>query len=165
MARAWAVASLVWPFLLVKLVTSVANSMARSTQPVILKQLGADEAMLGSIMSAQFIFGGAANAVLLLSFGATLRRGSTPMIERFARLQEPDLSLPKQAWCRTWTKIWCAFFIANGAIAAGLARYADVEAWAFYNGLLAYALIGSLLALEWTLRRARFRDAPRRDGA
>jgi uncharacterized membrane protein len=107
----------------------------------------------------------AANAVLLLSFGATLRRGSTPMIERFARLQEPDLSLPKQAWCRTWTKIWCAFFIANGAIAAGLARYADVEAWAFYNGLLAYALIGGLLALEWTLRRARFRDAPRRDGA
>lgn len=106
----------------------------------------------------------AANAVLLLSFGVTLRRGSEPMVERFARLQEPDLTAPKQAWCRLWTKIWCGFFLANGAIAAGLARYADVEAWAFYNGLLAYALIGGLLALEWALRRARFRDAPRRDG-
>jgi len=107
----------------------------------------------------------AANAVLLLSFGLTLRRGSTPMIERFARLQEPDLSPPKQAWCRTWTKVWCGFFVANGAIAAWLERYADLESWAFYNGLLAYALIGSLLALEWLLRRARFRDAPRDDAS
>ena len=107
----------------------------------------------------------AANAVLLLSFGLTLRRGSTPMIERFARLQEPDLSPPKQAWCRTWTKVWCSFFVANGATAAWLARYADLESWAFYNGLLAYALIGGLLALEWLLRRARFRGAPRDDAS
>ena len=41
------------------------------------------------------------------------------------------------------------------ATAAALARYADLESWAFYNGLLAYALIGSLFALEWLLRRAR----------
>ena len=63
----------------------------------------------------------AANAVLLVSFGVTLRAGSRPMIERFARLQEPDLSPPKQAWCRMWTWIWCAFFVANGAAAAALA--------------------------------------------
>ena len=85
----------------------------------------------------------AANAVLLVSFGVTLRKGSVPMIERFARLQEPDLSAPKQTWCRLWTKIWCGFFVANGATAAALARYADLESWAFYNGLLAYAEVAA----------------------
>ena len=30
--------------------------------------------------------------------------------------------------------------------------------WAFYNGLLAYALIGCLFAIEWLLRRVRFPD-------
>ncbi|MEC7726399.1 MAG: hypothetical protein VYD05_12845 [Planctomycetota bacterium] len=103
----------------------------------------------------------AANAVLLASFGVTLRRRSMPMIERFARLQEATLSDQQRAWCRLWTKIWCAFFATNGATAALLAAYGDLAAWAFYNGLLAYALIGALFALEWTLRRRRFPTPPR----
>jgi len=98
----------------------------------------------------------ATNAVLLASFGATLRRGSAPMIERFARLQGPELDDAKQAWCRLWTRLWCGFFVANGATAAWLALAGDLEAWAFFNGLVAYALIGCMLALEWSLRRARF---------
>ncbi len=120
--------------------------------------------ILGVLVVAAILDGGelilatpvAANAVLLLSFGATLRSGSASMIERFARLQEPDLSESKQAWCRLWTKLWCGFFVANGAIAAALALAGDVEAWALYNGLFAYALIGGMFALEWTLRRVRF---------
>jgi uncharacterized membrane protein len=104
----------------------------------------------------------AANLVLLVSFGVTLRSGSRPMIERFARLQEKDLSPPKQAWCRLWTWLWCAFFVLNGATAAALALFADMKWWALYNGLLAYALIGCMFAIEWTLRRARFGDARRR---
>ena len=103
----------------------------------------------------------AANAVLLLSFGLTLRAGSAPMIERFARLQEPTLSAAQRSWCRRWTKIWCGFFVSNGATAALLAAYADLSWWAFYNGLLAYALIGALFALEWSLRRRRFPKPPR----
>jgi len=50
----------------VKLITSTANSMASSTQNLILKnQLGFAEADLGFFMSAQFAFGAVANAVLL----------------------------------------------------------------------------------------------------
>ena len=107
----------------------------------------------------------AANVVLLISFCATLRRGSVPMIERFARLQEPDLDEPKQAWCRAWTKIWCAFFVANGAVALALAALADLRTWALYNGGIAYALIGALFALEWLLRRRRFPDLRARRAA
>jgi MFS family permease len=57
--------SLVWIFLFVKLTTSISNSMARSSQPLILKSLGADESMMGTVMAVQFGFGGFACAFLL----------------------------------------------------------------------------------------------------
>jgi uncharacterized membrane protein len=98
----------------------------------------------------------AMNGVLLLGFAATLRRGSVPMIERFARLQVAELTPPQQAWCRHWTVIWCAFFVLNGATALLLALVAPLAWWTLYNGLLAYALIGILLLTEWLLRRRRF---------
>lgn len=111
----------------------------------------------------------AANVVLLIAFGSTLRRGTTvnrdnreqpvmPMIERFARLQNKDLSPDKQAWCRMWTWLWCAFFIANGTTALLFAMWATMKWWALYNGLLCYGLIGIMFATEWLLRRRRFPD-------
>lgn len=98
----------------------------------------------------------ATNFVLLLSFGATLRHGSMPMIERFARMQEHDLTAEQQSWCRTWTKIWCAFFVANGTTGLLLAMWAPMKWWALYNGLICYTLIGALFTIEWLLRRRRF---------
>lgn len=98
----------------------------------------------------------AINTLMLLAFGSTLRRGGTPMVERFARLQVPDLDGEQRAWCRLWTKLWSTFFAVNGAIAALLAVAAPLAWWAFYNGLLAYALLGAMFAAEWTLRRRRF---------
>jgi len=60
------VLSLAGPLLMTKVVTGIANNMARSVQSVILKNdLGFDEAMMGSMMSGQFAFGGIANAFLL----------------------------------------------------------------------------------------------------
>jgi len=56
--RVMIVLSLVWLFLFVKIVTSIANSMARSAQPVILKRLGIKEDGMGAVMSFQFAFGG-----------------------------------------------------------------------------------------------------------
>ena len=77
--------------------------------------------------------------------------------------QEKELDAPKQAWCRMWTWIWCAFFVANGTTAALLAVFADIKWWALYNGLLCYALIGGLFASEWLLRRVRFPDIRKDD--
>ena len=56
------------------------------------------------------------NAVLLATFAETLRRGQTPIIERFARLVEKELTGEKRAHCRRWTAHWCGFFALNGAI-------------------------------------------------
>jgi uncharacterized membrane protein len=102
----------------------------------------------------------AINATLLTAFASSLRRGATPFVERFARLQETHLTDEQVAWCRRWTAIWCAFFATNGSIAVLLAWLAPLAWWAFYNGFLAYILIGTLIALEWILRVRRFpRDA------
>lgn len=96
------------------------------------------------------------SASLLLTFGVTLRRGSTPLIERFARLQEPDLSADEVRWCRSWTVVWCLFFVVNGLTALTLAIAAPPSWWAAYSGGLAYVLIGALAAVEYVARKARF---------
>lgn len=97
------------------------------------------------------------SAALLVAFGASLR-GEMPMVERFARLQDPDLTPVKQEHCRRVTMIWCVFFVFNGASAALLALFAPVSWWATYTGGVAYALMGLLFAGEYIVRKARFRE-------
>lgn len=96
------------------------------------------------------------NVALLVGFGSTLRPGSQPMIERFARLQEEHLNAEQVAWCRLWTRLWCGFFVANGATALVLALAAPLSWWAAYTGVIAYVLSGLMLGIEWILRRQRF---------
>jgi uncharacterized membrane protein len=99
------------------------------------------------------------NVGLLATFGSTLRWGP-PMIERFARLQEPDLSTAKVNWCRMWTWIWCGFFLLNAAAAAALAFMAPLKWWTLYNGLMAYGLIALMFAVEFVLRYLKFGRGP-----
>ncbi len=102
------------------------------------------------------------NALMLFTFGETLREGQVPIVERFARLVEKDLSPEKQAHCRRWTKLWCAFFVANGAAALALGLAAPLSWWTTYNGGIAYGLMGLMFAGEYVLRKATLRDdAPR----
>lgn len=103
------------------------------------------------------------NLVLLATFGETLRAGQTPIIERFARLAEPELSDAKKAHCRSWTQRWCVFFALNAAVALALGLFATPFVWAAYNGGIAYALIGVMFAIEYVSRKARFRDDPARN--
>lgn len=92
------------------------------------------------------------NAALLALFGASLLRGPS-LVERLARLREPDLPPAAVRYTRRVTQIWCVFFIVNGSIAALTALYADTATWALYNGLVAYLLIGALFAGEWCVRQ------------
>lgn len=98
------------------------------------------------------------NVVLLATFGASLAPGAMPMIERFARMRAPDLDAARQAHCRQFTWVWSVFFVVNGATAAGLAVAAPLAWWATYTGLVAYGLMGLLFALEYVVRKARFRE-------
>ena len=87
------------------------------------------------------------NLGLLIAFGATLVRGPS-MIEKFARLGNPDL--PPGAVRHTWrvTQVWCVFFALNGAFSAYTALYWSRANWSLYNGAIAYGLIGVLLVAE-----------------
>lgn len=92
------------------------------------------------------------NVILLAVFAWSLRQPQT-VIERLARLREPELPPEGVAYTRRVTQVWCVFFMANGALAAVTVVHGDMQVWTLYNGLLSYALMGMLLAGEWLVRR------------
>jgi uncharacterized membrane protein len=91
------------------------------------------------------------NAVLLAVFGASLLRPPT-VIERLARLARPDLPPAAIPYVTRVTQVWCVFFVVNGAVALWTAMAASDAAWALYNGVIAYVLIGALLLGERVVR-------------
>lgn len=95
------------------------------------------------------------NLLLLYVFARSLRTGPS-IVERFARLHEPDLDAQGVRYTRAVTKVWVAFFAVNGVVACWLALFGSWIAWASYSGAIAYLLAGLLFAGEW-LVRARIR--------
>lgn len=75
------------------------------------------------------------------------------MVERFARLREPDLSSDGQRYTRRVTQVWTVFLVINTAIAAATAIWGTLEQWTLWNGLIAYLLMGGLFMGEIVLRR------------
>jgi uncharacterized membrane protein len=96
------------------------------------------------------------NAVLLLHFASSLR-GPMPVIERLARLEQPELSPSEVCYCRTVTWLWVSFFVVNGLVAGVLAVTGPLSLWAVYTGLVSYLLIGVVFTGEFVVRRVRFR--------
>ena len=88
---------------------------------------------------------------MLTVFSMSLWRGPT-VIERLARIQDPDLPPAGIIYCRKVTQVWCLFFIINGSIAGGTV-FADDMTWALYNGLIAYIAMGMLFAGEYIFRQ------------
>lgn len=92
------------------------------------------------------------NLAFLAAFGASLVRGPS-MVERLARIAEPDLPEAGVRYTRKVTIAWCLFFVLNGAAALWTALFASMEVWTLYNGFLAYLLMGLLAGVEWLVRR------------
>jgi uncharacterized membrane protein len=90
------------------------------------------------------------NAALLFQFARSLR--ATPMVERFARMQQPQLGPDHVRYCRVVTQVWCGFFVLNGALGAAFALWGSPAQWALYNGLIAYLLMGLLATGEYVVR-------------
>lgn len=95
------------------------------------------------------------NVAFLAQFGWSLVRGP-PLIERFARLQEPHLSEEKRRYCRTVTRGWCGFFALNGTALSALAMFAPRSWWVIHANGVSYLLMGFFFAIEFTVRRIRF---------
>ena len=74
------------------------------------------------------------------------------IIERMARLRDPDLPPVAVAYTRRVTQIWCVFFIVNGSIAFATALWASEAVWSLYTGVIAYVLMGLLFGIEFLVR-------------
>jgi uncharacterized membrane protein len=92
------------------------------------------------------------NLGLLVAFGATLVRGPS-MVEKFARLHNPDPSPEVIRYTRRVTQLWCAFFTLNSVFSIYTGLCWQREAWSLYNGAIAYGVIGVLLVAEIAWRR------------
>lgn len=94
------------------------------------------------------------NLVLLSVFGFSLWHPPS-VIERFARLQyqlqKRELPSHVPAYTRKVTWVWCGFFTLNAFLALATA-FASDSLWALYNGLIAYLLMGLLMASEYLVR-------------
>ncbi|MDD5462672.1 MAG: hypothetical protein PHG00_13740 [Methylococcales bacterium] len=91
------------------------------------------------------------SGVLLIIFSWSLLSPPS-LIERFARLQHPDLPAEGVIYTRRVTQVWCIFFIVNGAIAVATAIWSSFEMWSLYNGLIAYVMMGILMGGEYIVR-------------
>ena len=92
------------------------------------------------------------NAGLLSMFAYSLTFPPT-IVERLARLQQPDLPPAAVAYTRTVTWVWCGFFVVNGTLALATTLWASDALWTLYNGVIAYLLIGLLMGGELLVRR------------
>jgi uncharacterized membrane protein len=96
------------------------------------------------------------HAGLFYLFSTSLE--SVPLIERFARLERPELPEAVVVYCRRVTRVWSGFFAVNVVLTVWLALQQDDVQWVLYNGLLVYLLIAALVIGEALWRRYRFPD-------
>jgi uncharacterized membrane protein len=94
------------------------------------------------------------------AFGVTFLRSlsGVPLIEHFARMVKRELSAGELAHCRSWTRIWGGYLIVLAALGLVLARWAPLAVWTVYVGVVSYVLVGALFAVEYVIRKIRFRD-------
>ena len=95
-----------------------------------------------------------------LAFAVTLFSPPS-LIERFARLHDPELSPAGQAYCRRVTWVWTCWLLINALIAGILGLSGHDAAWALWTGFIAYLIMGGLFAGEFVVRQiVRGRVAP-----
>jgi uncharacterized membrane protein len=85
-------------------------------------------------------------------FAASLRYPPT-VVERIARLSEPDLPPDGVVYTRQVTGVWVGFLLVNAAISLWTAIWGSLDQWALWNGLLSYLAMGALFGGEYLVRR------------
>jgi len=91
------------------------------------------------------------NMIMLVLFGYSLIFPPA-IIERIARIREPDLPPRAIVYTRRVTQVWCGFFAINGGIALLTVLWCSPKIWALYNGVISYLLMGLLFGGEYLVR-------------
>tara|TARA_R110002153_G_scaffold246356_3_gene402155 strand:+ start:8154 stop:8702 length:549 start_codon:yes stop_codon:yes gene_type:complete len=92
-------------------------------------------------------------SLLFLGIFAVSLWSKQSIVERIARIREPDLPASAISYTRKVTIWWCGFFLVNGSIAFYTAVYSDIATWTLYNGLISYCIMAVLAGVEWLVRK------------
>jgi uncharacterized membrane protein len=92
------------------------------------------------------------NLVLFTAFAHSAIFPPT-LVERIARLKDPDLPPAAVRYTHRVTLVWCGFFVVNGSISLYTGLVASREVWALYNGVIAYVAMAALFAGEFAVRQ------------
>ena len=100
----------------------------------------------------------AINLGLCWFFGRTLVPPRTPLIARFALMEQGTLTPELETYTRRLTWIWTALFAAAALASLVLALSGHRDAWSVFTNLVNYVLVGALFLGEVFYRRLRFRN-------
>jgi uncharacterized membrane protein len=100
----------------------------------------------------------AINVVLCWLFGRTLVRGRTPLIARFALMEQGTLTEELAVYTRRLTWIWTLLFAGAAAASLLLGVSGSRDAWSLFTNLVNYLLVAALFVGEFVYRRLRFRN-------
>jgi uncharacterized membrane protein len=101
-------------------------------------------------------------SLLCGSFAQTLRSGATPMISRFARLVQGDLSPALVRYTRSATWAWTLYFGGIAVLSLLLFWLAPISVWSGFAYLMGIPLLVLMFAGEYA---ARWVVLPRSDRA
>lgn len=91
------------------------------------------------------------NMVLLGVFAYSLYRPPS-LLTRFATKMYGELPVHAVRHTERFTLVWCVFFALNGLISLATVLSGSLVLWTWYNGLISYILMGTLLGAEWLVR-------------
>lgn len=97
------------------------------------------------------------NLCLCWVFGRTLVRGRTPLIARFAMLEQGALTAELAAYTRVLTWLWTLLFAGAAIASVALALSGERDAWSLFTNFLNYVLVAALFLGELAYRRVRYR--------
>jgi uncharacterized membrane protein len=75
------------------------------------------------------------------------------VVERLARLEDPQLPSKGVAYTKKVTQVWSVFFLFNTVVSLVTVYYGDHWLWSLYNGFIFYLLMGLLMSIEMVVRR------------
>jgi uncharacterized membrane protein len=90
------------------------------------------------------------NFSLCAVFALSLRQ-EQPILLRLVRARKIEVSAHGPAYLYRLTAVWAIFFLFSGSVAIATAMV-SLQAWALYNGFIAYLLVALLMGGEWLFR-------------
>ncbi len=82
-------------------------------------------------------------------FGSTFSEKT--VIQKMAKLMEPNIKPKALEYTRRLTYIWSIFMLANFFISLATVFMSE-KVWAIYNGFLSYMLVGVFFIIEYMVR-------------